>query len=722
VQNYICQPYYKENKLRFYPTNNPIAATPYYTLDISSDVSATWGATQGINDVVIYKNKIFVSVATDNNQGGVLIYNYADIYPTKTATFIKVKPGTTTGAAAGLPSAGMAIDPKTGDLYVPTFSTGVGDSGVFKYTAASNYAQASETQFASFTNDNSVAEICANLAFDTSGNLWMTTWSPSNNSAEHFLICYKGLDKNKYYKITNTPAKSYNTTPPTPTPVHLLSAPEGIAFDPDGNLWLGNNNDDALTNNPGEGTLVKIDAVGLSNLLSNPPNASYTVPNANVNIKYIPSGKLGGLIFDGNTIYVNDQGQNQGDDFRINGIVWKWDVTTPFNPTNFKASGIKTTYPGNGGSAFVQPLLLIKDNSLDSGLEPNTTTTAAWLSQDIWVRQTNDGKAAGNNISQNILGGQSCYVYVNVSNKGITPTSGIEQLKLYWAKASTGLGWKAPWDGSQNSPLPKLGEPIGVKPLGAIDPGSSNIIEFPWIAPNPIDYSSFGADDDHFCLLARLETQDNAPFGMTYPEQIGGGNTLILNVLNNNKIAWRNIHITKVARLIGTAIINQRIIAANYSTTSINAKLTFELLNSEGQPMELGAGKILLSAKNRALEKLNQTEFDRENVRVQENGQFKILNIERGIDNIILQPRETLPLTVEYIAPLEPTGVVLTVRQFAQEETGLTLIGGQTFVFGKVKGFPTDLINDEPEKQNKFPWWLWLILFLLLLAIILFKN
>lgn len=721
MRNYLAQPYYGENKIRFYTVNTPIASTPFYTLDLTSDITATWGAGNGPNNVVIYKNKIFVSFDL-NGKGGVLIYNYGDIYPVKNANPpIKIKPG----GGNGLSSIGIAIDPKTGDLYIPVFSFNGSGSGIYKYTAASNYTIGS--QFSSFA-DPSVAEICANLAFDTNGNLWMTTWSPDNDPTHHFLICYKGLNKNNFYKIINTPTKAYTATATTSATiaVHLLSAPEGIAFDRGGNLWLGNNNDFARTNNAGEGTLVKINKAWLDTLLASPATGAggpdYTVPTASVDIKYIPSGKLGGLTIDENILYINDQGQNQGSNFTASGTVWKWDVTTPFNDTNFKPSGIFTTYPGNGGSALVEPFLVIRDNLTDTGSEPNVTTTAAWESRDIWVRQSNDGKTAGNDISQAVLGGQLSYVYVRIRNQGIIPTSGDEIIKLYWAKASTGLGWPAPWDGSNNSLLPIKGKPIDPvtgTAIGVILPGQTSIIEIPWTdTPNPKDYSAtFGTDDEHFCLLARLETSTTSPFGMSYPEGSGATqNVLIQNVLNNSKIAWRNIHITKVVAKIKPG----GIILANYSSVKMNAKLTFELLNNEGNPLRLGSNRLILGARGNALEKLNQTDFNRDFVQVLEDGKFNILNIENGVENIILQPGEILPLTVEYLPTEKTEGYVLRVKQFAEEKGAIILIGGQTFVDGKVKGFPVEIISEKEtnDQKKKLPYWLWILILLLVLLIL----
>ena len=349
AQQTIAQPYYGEGKIRFYNKANPTAASPCYTLDISADINTNWGVTAGINSVVIYQSKLFVSIDAGNGTGGVLVYNYASVYPTKTGGPAAVlKPQNT----SGLPVAGIAIQPSTGNLFVGTFYTGASDAGIYTYTASSGYANSSAVQFASYNNDPSVTTYIADLAFDAAGDLWFTEFDGNTSSSGNYLICYKGANKNNYYKIINPTSKAYTATPPSGgagTAVYLLSQPEGIAFDASGNLWLGNNNDDYLCNNAGDGTLVKISASWITGtLFSQAYGSTLNVPSANANVYYISGGKLGGLFFDGNNLYINDQGQNQGSSYTSNGTVWKWNTTTAFNTTNFTASGIHTTYPGNG--------------------------------------------------------------------------------------------------------------------------------------------------------------------------------------------------------------------------------------------------------------------------------------------------------------------------------------------------------------------------------------
>ncbi len=347
AQQAIAQPYYGEAKIRVYNKANPVAGSPCYTLDLSADANTAWGVTVGINDVVIYQNKLFVSFDAGNNTGGVLVYNYADVYPTKTAGPVAViKPQTT----SGLSSAGIAIQPSTGNLFIGTFYNGSSDAGIYEYYADSGYTAG--IQFASYYNDASVDAYIADLAFDASGNLWFTEFDGNNNASGNYLICYKGANKGNYYKIVNTANQAYTATPltgGTGVSVYLLSQPEGITFDASGNLWLGNNNDDYNCNPTGEGTLVEINSSWITGTLFSLAYASAdSIPPAQATVDYIPGGKLGGMLFDGNNLYVNDQGQNQGSDYTTNGTVWKWDVTTAFNSTNFAASGIHTTYPGNG--------------------------------------------------------------------------------------------------------------------------------------------------------------------------------------------------------------------------------------------------------------------------------------------------------------------------------------------------------------------------------------
>jgi hypothetical protein len=184
------------------------------------------------------------------------------------------------------------------------------------------------------------------------------------------------------------------------------------------------------------------------------------------------------------------------------------------------------------------PDLWSKDTSDDTGVEPNPSSQAMYISDDIWVRLSNDGLVNQDhqNPEYRTAGGSPNYVYVRVRNRACTGTqSGT--LRLYWAKASSGLSWPSPWDGSVTSPA-LMGSPIGSAPVSVLA-GDDEILEFSWSPPNPADYASFGADAHHFCLLSRIETSSTFPFGMTSSETTN----LYANVQNNNNIVWKNISV-----------------------------------------------------------------------------------------------------------------------------------------------------------------------------------
>src|SRR5262249_36658410 len=116
--------------------------------------------------------------------------------------------------------------------------------------------------------------------------------------------------------------------------------------------------------------------------------------------------------------------------------------------------------PPSGGAA---PDLWSQDTGNDTGAEPNTTGDPMYISNDIWVRNSNDGII--NQQHQNPVYGSTNYIYVRVRNQSCSAAAS-GTLRLYWAKASTGLSWPAPWDGSVTIPA-LMGSPVGTQPTGS---------------------------------------------------------------------------------------------------------------------------------------------------------------------------------------------------------------------------------------------------------------
>ena len=72
--------------------------------------------------------------------------------------------------------------------------------------------------------------------------------------------------------------------------------------------------------------------------------------------------------------------------------------------------------------------------------------------------------------------------------------------------------------------------------IPVLQAGQSVVVEIPWYPPKPSNYSCFGPDSGHVCLLARITTSSTPPYGMDFAET----SDLYSNVKNNSTIAWRN--------------------------------------------------------------------------------------------------------------------------------------------------------------------------------------
>ena len=115
----------------------------------------------------------------------------------------------------------------------------------------------------------------------------------------------------------------------------------------------------------------------------------------------------------------------------------------------------------------------MQDTPADTGVEPNPDTGPMWVSQDIWVRNSPDpayqpysfteGSPSWtfpphqNPLYRDPLKSTPNYVYVEVRNHSNSASTGTERLRVYWAKASTGLSWPTQWvDYQPGGPLKLL--------------------------------------------------------------------------------------------------------------------------------------------------------------------------------------------------------------------------------------------------------------------------
>ncbi len=201
--------------------------------------------------------------------------------------------------------------------------------------------------------------------------------------------------------------------------------------------------------------------------------------------------------------------------------------------------------------------LYMKDNEYvvqyfrDRGEEPSFDPSGVlWNSNDIWVRQQNDGFSNHEHENPEYYADPNNYnyVYVQVRNRGCVPSAGNEQLKVYWAKAGTALSYPSHWNGSlTTSNGQPVGDIISTVTLPVIQPGASHIVEIPWQPVDPANYVNLDNSTDplfwinapqphHFCLLARVEAT-NDPIVFT------NGSDLNQYVRENNNVVWKNLSV-----------------------------------------------------------------------------------------------------------------------------------------------------------------------------------
>jgi hypothetical protein len=189
---------------------------------------------------------------------------------------------------------------------------------------------------------------------------------------------------------------------------------------------------------------------------------------------------------------------------------------------------LDVTHIGQDGFSFTVGYLCpvdawMKDKDCDDGSElpPSCPLgTPMWMSDDIWVRNQNDGLM--NQTHQNPIAQTTNHVYVKLRNHGCGPIYG--ELLVYWAYASSGLVWD-PTAGNWLGHNQSTGDMVGGRSVSIPHPppGLEEVFEIPWTPP--------GAG--HICLLARLVGSD--------PMAVLEGSDIYINTWNNNNIAWKNL-------------------------------------------------------------------------------------------------------------------------------------------------------------------------------------
>lgn len=318
--------------------------------------------------------------------------------------------------------------------------------------------------------------------------------------------------------------------------------------------------------------------------------------------------------------------------------------------------------------------LYIKDTVADTGEEPNTVSANMWSSTDIWVRHLPDGQTGHQNPEY--YPPNPNYVYVRVRNRGCTTSSGNDELHLYWSKAGTSMNWPDDWNGAQFPTGELRGDKIGYVIIPPVQGGQEIILEIPWNnIPNPEDYDDLNLTQGawHFCLLARIESEDDK---MTFDETMISGH----NVRDNNNIAQTNISVITVDSNSGTkagatiAISNPygQIKSFNLNFLADTAEMGRKIFEEAEVSVILDEGLVNAWSAGGKLSH-NITQID--------TTTFRIIGDNASLDNLVFAENQigTLFLQFNFLTQ-EVTEKEFYTYHVVQEETiTSTVIGGEAY-------------------------------------------
>ena len=275
--------------------------------------------------------------------------------------------------------------------------------------------------------------------------------------------------------------------------------------------------------------------------------------------------------------------------------------------------------------------------------------------------------------------------YGNSSHSSITtsmaPWNGSGPAIEPWTATGGHVYAKSPRHPSVVSPPVYDTAPLVVPVL---NPGEAVVIQIPWYPPDPDDYSCFGADEGHFCLLARIE-------GIEPPKE---GTDLATNVRNNRDIAWKNITVEEFS---GALKVTSAVVRNTFAERTF-AALRFVETADRGTTFR-DAGRVLIDLSpelharwveggsfGRGVRKI----IKRRAVRSQSSGaggaggaRLEITGSDAALENIRLEPGETFPLDLRFelardYEPL-PRTPAFDVVQIGAPADGDAFVGGQRF-------------------------------------------
>lgn len=349
--------------------------------------------------------------------------------------------------------------------------------------------------------------------------------------------------------------------------------------------------------------------------------------------------------------------------------------------------------------------LAMQNSAVDTFVEPDTETEYVWHSEDIWVRNQDDGFLVQTSENPEYSKNNPPYIYVRVTNNSCEVSTAADSIELYWSKANTSMEWPLHWTGGLTITDPTtnqdvlMGDQVGTIPIPALGPGESKIIEFLWNnMPDPADYQNINDDPWHFCLLARIESRADP---MTFPE----GTAITENVTNNNNLVWKNLTVVDIDP--NNASNNSGTIAvANFENTTKAYYLQFiSESNEQGKPLyeeaeiTLKLDDILYSAY------INGGEIN-SNFKDTANPKIKIVTEnDARLNNILISANTlgTLNLSFHFLAEEQTPKRRFTYHVIQRDAATDEIIGGETYEINKKPkpNFEAYAGEDEEIEKNE---------------------
>ena len=347
--------------------------------------------------------------------------------------------------------------------------------------------------------------------------------------------------------------------------------------------------------------------------------------------------------------------------------------------------------------------LAMQNSNLDMFEEPDVESEILWQSEDIWVRNQNDGNLIKVHENPEYGSGPN-YVYVRVTNNSCVTSSGSDTLNLYWSKANTALTWPNHWDGSLyiEDPVTNegilMGDQIGSLSIPVLGPGESKILEFPWNVPNPDDYKNINFIPWSFSFLARIESLDDP-----IPPIIS--TSLPHLVKSSNNIIWKNTTVVDLIPNLSTDIASAVGIGNPYNTPHA-FNLEFKIDDHEtGKPIyeeaevSVQMDNILFNAwQNGGNSATYADSTNISNKKIISANNAQLSNIQFAANEI-----GTLSIKFNFLTKEVTDKKKYTLYVMQRDAVTNELVGGETYIINKIPRpvFTANAGNDETIDRSE---------------------